>query len=262
MDSKQYTRMLAADWRNAGISKGDTVLVHSDIRRCLIRARHQGVKLTPAEILASFVEAVGEQGTLLLPTFNFDFTTTKEFDLTRTPSQMGSLTEFGRTDPRFVRTGHPVYSFVACGAHKSIFESIDNKSAYGADSPFAALLELGGKVAVLDLQDQDSMTFYHHVEELHDVDYRYHKNFSGTYIDRQGVPSERDYSIFVRDLERGILTSVNRMGDLLWKLGVYSGDKPKQGSGLRVALLSDVEGVVSDIIEKGKSADYLYEIEK
>ena len=102
---------------------------------------------------------------------------------------MGALTEAGRQHPLAVRTGHPIYSFGVIGFHAEKFKAINNFSGYGDDSPFALLKKLNGKIAVLGLPDQHSMTFYHHVEEMNNVDYRYHKKFTTDYTDSIGITS-------------------------------------------------------------------------
>ena len=51
-------------------------------------------------------------------------------------------------------------------------------------SPFGILKNIGGKIAILDLDDQSSMTFYH-IEELNKVDWRYFKKFKGVYVDKK-----------------------------------------------------------------------------
>ncbi|TDA70079.1 MAG: hypothetical protein D9V47_03140 [Clostridia bacterium] len=61
--------------------------------------------------------------------------------------------------------GHPIYSFAVIGALSERFHGVDNFSGNGAGSPFGILCELDGKIAVLDLDDQNSMTFYHHIEQ-------------------------------------------------------------------------------------------------
>jgi hypothetical protein len=61
----------------------------------------------------------------------------------------------------------------------------------GIDSPFAILRQMRGKIAVLDLDDQTSMTFYHHVEKMHEVPSRYHKQFTGAYTDAAGLTTDR-----------------------------------------------------------------------
>ncbi|MEZ9703979.1 AAC(3) family N-acetyltransferase [Vibrio breoganii] len=260
IEEQKAVEMLADEWRNAGITRGDVVLLHSNIGRTLRRIKKMGIKPSPSLILDSFICAIGEEGTLLLPLFNFEFTQGVPFDLEATPSQMGAITEIGRKYKTAVRTGHPIYSFAILGNKVSLFEKIDNFSGYGADSPFAMLLELNGKIAVLDLPDQNSMTFYHYVEEMLDVPYRYHKTFSGQYTDRNKNTEERTYGLFVRDIEHKVNTHVNPMGDILWDKGLYSGEKPGIGSGLRVVKAVDVYNETSQVIKEGKAEGTLYEV--
>lgn len=252
---------LVNEWRKSGVNEGDTVLLHSSIKRTFRRYLDLGVRLTPEDILNSFLEAVGESGTLILPLFNFDFTKNVDFDIRTTPSHMGVLTEAARKHPLAERTGHPIYSFAVIGAKSHKFKDINNFSGYGTDSPFAILHELGGKIAVLDLPDQNSMTFYHYVEEMHEVDYRYHKKFQGNYIDKLGNIELREYGLFVRNIEKGVLTHVNPAGELMWSKGLYQGDRPNEGSGLRVILAKEAYNFISDIIKSDKAKDILYRIE-
>jgi aminoglycoside 3-N-acetyltransferase len=254
-------RLQTAGWAESGIEKGDTVLIHSSLQRTIRRYGTQGMDISPEMVLDSFLEAVGPSGTILLPLFNFDFAKGIPFDIRRTPSRMGALTEAGRVHPGAVRTGHPIYSFAAIGAKAERFRGVDNFSGYGEDSPFALLRELDGKIAVLDLADQDSVTFYHHVEEMHKVPYRYHKTFSGNYRDQCGKTAVRSYGLFVRDLEQGVLTHVNPAGELLWERGLYKGCRPREGSGLRVISARKMFDFVSSIILSGRAKGLLYAIE-
>jgi len=254
-------KLQLAEWAELGIGKGDTVLIHSSLRRTITRYKRQGIELSPETVLDSLLDAVGASGTILLPLFNFDFAKGIPFDIRRTPSRMGSLTEAGRLHPDAVRTGHPIYSFAAIGARAERFRGLNNFSGYGEGSPFAILRELDGKIAVLDLPDQDSMTFYHHIEEMHEVPYRYHKTFSGEYTDQGGMTGVRTYGLFVRDLENGVLTHVAPMGELLWESGLYAGSRPQEGSGLRVISSREMYDFVSAVILSGKAKGLLYVIQ-
>ncbi len=158
-------RRLAEDWRHAGIDDGDVVLIHSSLKRTLRRLLKQKLRVGPADVVESFRQATGPDGTILFPLFSWDFPKGIPFDVRSSPSQMGSLTEAARLYRGSVRTGHPIYSFAVIGAQSALFRGLMNFSGYGADSCFAKLREMGGKIAVLDLPDQNSMTFYHHVEE-------------------------------------------------------------------------------------------------
>lgn len=254
--------ILAKEWREAGVQEGDVLLVHSSIKRTLKRyMKQEGIKLNPQDILESFLKAVGSSGTLLLPLFNFNFAKGVHFDVRNTPSQMGALTEAARLHPLAVRTGHPIYSFAVIGNNADKFKGTNNFSGYGGDSPFALLREMEGKIAVLDLPDQNSMTFYHYVEEMCEVDYRYHKNFTGEYTDISGNMESRTYGLFVRNVEKGVLTYVNPAGELMWEEGLYFGFKPNEGCGLRTISARKMYEFVLKIIVSGKAKNILYRIE-
>ena len=247
-------------WAGSGISRGDTVLIHSSMKRTFLNISRKGYKPSSEIIIDSLLEEVGSKGTVLFPLFNFDFPDTKKFSLISTPSQMGKITEDARRNYLAARTGHPIYSFLAIGELASLFSSINNISGYGDDSPFAKLREIGGKIAVVDLDDQNSMTFYHHVEEVYGVDYRYHKEFYGEYEDLNGEITERKYSLFVRDLTRGVVTDVNRMGEILWEEGIYAGNRPGIKNGMRTVLAEELFQRTMKEIREGRAEETLFSI--
>ena len=255
---------LAGQWAAAGVRSGDMLLLHSSLRRVARRVARAGFRADQAAriVLDSFLQTLGEGGTLVLPLFNFDFTTGAPFDIRATASQMGPLTEAGRLHPRAVRTGHPIYSFAAIGAEADRFAGIENESGYGADSPFALLRSLGGRIGVLDLPDQQSMTFYHHVEEMRSVPWRFHKPFEGDYIGWDGLSQRRRFSLFVRNIEAGVTTDVDAMGEILWARGFYSGDRPGCGAGLRTIDAAALFEAVGAVIDEGAAEGLLYRINR
>ncbi len=254
---------LQSNWNRCRLTEGDVVLIHSSLKRLLLKLKDKyGVVVTPKIIYDSLIKTLGDDGTLILPLFNFDFPKTKHFNFNDTPSQMGALTEIGRTQMNAIRTGHPVYSFSVIGKLSNKFKEIDNKSGYGPDSPFAKLKELNGKIAVIGLSDQNSMTSYHFVEEQNLVDYRYFKDFTGTYVDENNMEKVKTYSLFVRDLERGVKTDVNRMMDYLWEIGAYKGDKHDEGYGMRTIDFNDLYNETDKVIKSGNAINFLYSIEK
>ena len=249
---------LASQWNGSGIEKGDVILIHSNISRTLRRFKKQGVTLNASDVLESFRAIVGEEGTLLFPLFNYDMG--QPFDIRNTASKMGILTETARRYLGAVRTGNPMYSFAVIGHRANEFRGLCNYSGYGADSPFTRLKELDGKIAVLDLEDQASMTFYHHVEEMEKVPYRYHKKYKTLFTNLEGTQTEKEFSLFVRDIDKNVATDVNNMGDYLWQKGLYKGDKPGVGSGLRVISARALYEATAHIISSEKALGMLYRI--
>jgi aminoglycoside 3-N-acetyltransferase len=253
---------LSEEWRKSGVKPGDMLLLHSSTRATLRRLKKLGFAMEMETILDSFLHVLGENGTLLLPLFNFDFCAGVPFDIRTTPSQMGALTEAGRLHPGAVRTGNPIYSFAVLGKQRELFRGVDNFSGYGADSPFGILHRQEGKIAVLDLPDQQSMTFYHYVEESLSVEHRFHKRFSAPYTNFERETKERTYGLFVRKTEEGVVTHVDPMGEILWAKGLYSGARPGTGTGLRVIASRALYDEVASVIDQGKARGLLYEVQK
>lgn len=253
--------ILKNKWNESGIEEGDVLLVHSSIKRLLLKIKNDfEVLVSPKTIYESLLKSLGPDGTLILPLFNFDFPKTNFFDIRQTPSHMGALTEIARANELSVRTGHPIYSFSVVGRHADEFKDINNYSGYGADSPFARIRELNGKIAVIGLDDQNSMTSYHFVEEQNLVAYRYFKEFEGTYIDWSSTESKKKYALYVRDIDKGVQTDVNRMMNYLWDNGFYKGEQYDEGFGMRTIKFNDFYDETDKIIKSGNAINFLYSI--
>jgi aminoglycoside 3-N-acetyltransferase len=247
-------------WLGSGLTKGDTVLLHSSMRRLIKFLMDSDVSEPPKIILDSLLEFIGNKGTLVLPLFNFDFTKNQFYSAISTPSQMGAITEYARLNYAGVQTGHPVYPFYAVGHNQKEFANVNNVSAYGIDSPFAKIVELEGKIAAVDLPDSGCMTFYHYIEEMCQVPYRYYKDFSGSYQDIDGAIELRTYKIYVRDLDAGVITNVDRMGEILWNEHLYSGNRPGIGHGMRTIDANAMFLRTQKEILEGRAIETLYSI--
>lgn len=191
-----------------GIEKGDILYISSDITMLMYRvSKTYSIKTKEAkkEFMNKFVdtlkEMVGEQGTLLVPMFTWSFCRGVEYDARSTPGEVGALGNWildNRTD--FRRTKHPLYSFMVTGKDADLLYNMENKTAWGADSPFSYLHHNHGKNLLINVTLERCFTFTHYVEECLKVPYRYFKDFSGTYIDENGNKSNRTYTMYVRDL--------------------------------------------------------------
>jgi len=257
---ESVVNQLADDWRSVGVTSGDTLLVHSNLFRTMARSVKLCSNFKVENIIESLLMALGSSGTLLLPLFNFDFPNGITFDIRNSPSQMGILTEAGRFWPGAVRTGHPIYSFAVIGKNSDTFRGLKNFSGYGSDSPFGVLHRLNGKIGVIDLPDQNSMTFYHYVEESLNAPYRYHKQFTGQYVDEDGVESTQTFGLFVRDLKAGVLTKLDPMGEILWEKKLYTGFRPYDACGMRVISAQNLFEEVASVLTNGNAEGLLYDI--
>jgi len=205
---------LIASFQAIGLQPGDILLVHSSYKS------FGGVEGGPQTVIDALLAVLGNEGTLIMPTFNFDFCKGEPWNVRTTPSHMGAITNMVREHPEAKRVFHPIYSFAILGKHAEFLTKERYKSSYGANSLFAKLRELDGKIMVIGLIYNDSMTFFHHIEEMEGVDYRYMKSFTEMVTDEDGTTYEDTFTMLVRDIDQGVHTRVDPMGNLMEKAGI------------------------------------------
>lgn len=207
---------LVEGFRDLGVEEGDTLVVHSSYKSFgPVDAGPQ----TVIRALEAALDTAGD-GTLIMPTFNFDFNKGVPWDVRTTPSKMGVLTELVRVDPRARRVFHPFYSFAILGKHAERLGSLRYKSSYERNSVFGKLRELDGKIMVIGLSYTNSMTFFHHIEQMEGVDYRFLKQFTGEVTDENGKTYTDTFEMLVRDIDKGVITEVDPMGALMEEAGI------------------------------------------
>jgi len=199
-----------------GLDAGDTLLVHSSYKSF---GRIEG---GPQTVIDTLLQVLGDEGTLIMPTFNFDFCKGVPWDVRNTPSHMGIITNLVREYPDAKRVFHPIYSFAVLGKHADSLTHERYKSSYGVNSVFGKLRKLDGKIMIVGLSYTNSMTFFHHIEEMEGVDYRYMKAFTGMVTEENGKTYEDTFTMLVRDLDKGVVTEVDPMGELMEAAGIVT----------------------------------------
>ena len=249
-------------WRAAGVKKGDVLIVHSDVRSLLIKAKQRNSNFSPNDIVDSFIESVGPTGTILLPAFNFNVRNGVVFDIRNTPSDMGAITECLRKRYGSIRTQHPFLSFVVIGREAQRFAELDDYTGCGANSPFALVHHLAGKIGVLGLLDNSSMSMYHYVELALGVNNRLILDLEIEYIDWEGNGTMRVVGHYGRDIRNGYITNVEPAGEELWRRGLYSGERPCEGLGFRTVSAIDLYNATANIINEGRAEGMLFTMQR
>ncbi len=208
---ERYLESLEKAVESVGINSGDVIYIASDITHILrefdMRPRRDADYRNSLlnRIIDVFIERIGEKGTLMFPAFTWVFCKGKGYDIRRTRCDVGAFNNWvleNRKD--FVRTRHPMYSFLTYGKDSDFLVSLDNQSAWGQDSPFKYLYDKHAKLVLFDVPLQRAFTFVHYVEQCIEVPYRYHKFFLGKYIDEKDNVLQRCYSQYVLDLKLDI----------------------------------------------------------
>lgn len=184
---------------NLFLEEGDSLLIHNSLLG-FGKPNDIGFSKLPGFFFDAIRKKLGENGTISVPAFNFDFCQGAPFNRQETPCMgMGVFSEYVRTLSGSVRSYHPMQSVSVFGKNKDYITENDTESAFGPDGPFDRLLSIDSKIMLLGA-DFNTVSLIHWAEEKHRVPYRYWKSFSGDYVDK-GVVSQRIYKLFVRSLE-------------------------------------------------------------
>jgi len=154
---------LVAQLRALGVRGGGVLLVHTSFRA--VRPVDGG----PLALIAALREALGADGTLVMPTMTDG---ESPFDPAATPtSQMGITAELFWRQPGVVRSGHPGGSFAAAGPRAAeICAPQPLTPPHGPDSPVGRVHALGGQVLLLGVGHSEDTTL-HLAEALAAVPY-------------------------------------------------------------------------------------------
>jgi len=181
-----------------GVQQSDCLFVHSGLRALgkFVPTRvHQGFD----GLLQVLLEAVGETGTIVVPTFNFSFCKGKAYDRQNTPCEgMGAFSEFVRQHPSSVRSRHPFQSVAAIGALAREIGAIQSRTAFSSGSAFDIMLQNNCKILFFGVDFVE--TFVHVAEERANVSYRFWKTFTADFIDN-GVSNRISVDFFARKLD-------------------------------------------------------------
>jgi len=188
-------------FKTVGIKKGDILDVASDLLSFMLYFRERNEKFDANQLLDALKEAVGEEGTILIRTFNWDFCHGTPFNYKTTPSRVGVLGNVALNRPDFKRTKHALYSWCVWGKEQENLTSIDPEDSFGDGSIFSILEEKNAKLLILGDTSGLPTTGLHRSEQRAKVPVRFIKKFKGQYIDEDGVCSEKTYTMFVRDLD-------------------------------------------------------------
>lgn len=186
MDQKNYDydrAELRRALERVGVKRGDVVFSHVGMGFLGYPANGKTLEAMFETILGAFHDALGDSGTLLVPTFSYSFCDKEIFDAQNTPSKIGYFTETFRKLPGVIRSVDPNFSVAGIGQQAAKLLNAVPLDSFGKDCIYERLVHVGGSICNIGVGFKYA-TFVHYAEEMHTVPYRFKKIFSGTILDR------------------------------------------------------------------------------
>jgi aminoglycoside 3-N-acetyltransferase len=154
LSEKGFTDILI---EQLGLAAGDTVYVHSSIDQL-------NLEFPFYRVLPLIQNVTGPRGTVLFPTYpnrspvsSYEYLRRGNvFDIRKTPSYTGLMTEFARRQRNAVRSLHPTKSVCAIGRYAEELTATHQNSPYPYDtcSPYYKLIEHEAKIVGIGVWTQ------------------------------------------------------------------------------------------------------------
>jgi aminoglycoside 3-N-acetyltransferase len=158
---------LVRDLTRLGVPSGGLLMVHSSLRSL---GHVAGGAHT---VVGALLEALGPDGTLVVPTFTYPIAREPGFvfDPLRTPSLMGAISDSARRHPGAQRSIHLWHSIAAIGPLAETIVTAGGESAWDSDSPMRQIRDRDGQYLLLGVPYQN-LTAVHVCEIELQVRYR------------------------------------------------------------------------------------------
>lgn len=180
------------------ISKGDILCLTVDLRKILFYYKSINKVFIISEFLDHFLKKLGTSGTILIPSYSWSFCEKGIFDVLKTKSITGTLSNYILENEIFERTKHPMFSFLVKGKKTEELLQLDCKTGWGENSVFDFLYKNDAKNLFMGKDYKRIFTFMHYAEQQVGVDYRYFKEFSGKYIYKNKKKCHAKYQMYAR----------------------------------------------------------------
>ena len=254
--AKHFRRYGGAELQAAlsrlGVAPTDTLLVHANFR---VDSGFQG---TPNDIVTALIGVVGTHGNLLMVSQPFrgyaldHLAKGKKFDVRRTVSMMGLITEMFRRRDGTRRSLHPTHPVLALGIDADALTAGHQDCQYpcGEGTPFEKLRSKHAKILFFDV-GTGANTFFHHVEDIlrDELSFPLYDSrlFTIEVIDVAGKPHHvRTYAF-----ARGISRNTALLEAELSERGLVKSETIGN-SRLILVTANDVLDVMTDLIKSGQ----------
>ena len=200
MNKYDYTVQNILDsLKQVGLKKGDSIFTYSNLG---FFGKLKNAE-TSEDYCAAFRDAIfkiiGNEGTLVVPAFSYSFCNSTRFNVSSTPSVCGMFSEYIRNDAQSKRSNDPNFSISAIGESAEYFTQDCQPHSFGKDSFWERYLKKNGKFCNSNFDS--GSTFFHYVEKILDVPYRYDKKFKG-FLKLDNKYLEKVFVHYVYDKEK------------------------------------------------------------
>jgi len=166
---------------DVGIKENDDIFTHSNESVFGAPGHDLSIMDYYNALIECFFQAVGSNGTVLMPTYTFSYIENEKYSPSTSTSLSGTLTEIFRKRKTSLRSLHPLYSIAAEGKNAKYYTKVDDTTSFGSKSFFAKLHAQNAKILFFGAPFS-SIKYIHYIEHSNQIFYFKTKTISGTTV--------------------------------------------------------------------------------
>jgi aminoglycoside 3-N-acetyltransferase len=200
---KSYTTSEMKDaLYQSGVRQGDVLMVHSALHRLGLL---NGVAIDSMceKIFDTFIEYLGDKGTLLVPSFYYEYARFgTPWDKATSPASksVGGFTQYATARNDKVRSLNPIFSVSGFGYNADNICGGGSAAAFGTDSPWDRMTSFDAKILSFGRPNFIPGTYLCYILQRYGVPYMYNKLYE-TECTTNGAPIPQKATAFVRYLD-------------------------------------------------------------
>lgn len=179
---KKISHKLSKHLDSLKIKKNENVFLHTNIAGVL---QYSINKIKSCNLFLKILKKkIGKNSIIIIPTYNYNFTKSKIYDLKKNFSEVGYFTNYLQKKNLSKQTLDPIFSHLILGGKSNLktnFLKKINVDAFGENSIFNFLEKNKFKI-ICFCCSPNRITYLHYLEQKLMVPYRYKKIFKGKFI--------------------------------------------------------------------------------
>lgn len=201
MESYSTSEMKEALYQ-CGVRQGDTLMVHSALFRLGLLG-DVDIDSMYESIFDIFMEYLGNKGTLLVPSFYYEyarFGTSWDRENSPASKSVGGLTQYATSRDDKIRSLNPLFSVTGFGYNAENICGGGSATAFGTDSPWDRMTTYKAKILSFGRPNFIPGTYLCYILQRYGVPYMYNKLYE-TECTSHGSPISQKPTAFVRYLD-------------------------------------------------------------
>ena len=182
-NNEEIRLFLFKNLKKLGVRRGDSLYLAINLNLFYFPFLKKIIFKNKEELVNFFIKIlkdyIGKNGTLICPSFTFDFIKKKFFNKQEDEPNLGFFEKVFVFNDGVQRSNHPINSIASWGKYSKLLTESHGPYSFGYNSPFEKFRNLKVKFLNIGISYGKTCTYVHHLEHLNGINHRFYKAVKG-----------------------------------------------------------------------------------